>query len=275
MNRWLSGPRGLLVVGVAVLLSACGSAGSSTAGRPAADPSAAPAAPAGPHGASGTIAAVSAAGMEVQDPSTGQVTVTFTPSTSITTMVDASAGDLAAGDCVVAMGAPQAAADPGGPITARSVRISPAAADGTCAAGGPSGGARAGSRPSGTPSARNRPPGAGRGRAANASGKITSVTGGSFVVQGGGANAGRTVTTTPATTFSKTAGTDRSGLVVGQCVTAIGPSDDTGTVAASAISIRQPGPGGCSAGLGGFRRGTGHGGPGEGGTAPGQGDNHA
>lgn len=282
MNRWLFGPRCLVVAAVAAALAGCGSTASSTTAQPAADPSAAATAPTGPRGASGTVASIADSSIEVQDPRTGQSTVTFTSATSFTKMVAATAGDLSAGECVIAMGTPQTGTDPSGPITARTVRIDPAAADGSCATGGP-GGMRGGNRPNGAPSPRNRPPGtgpgtgagagAGRARAAAAFGKITSVSGSGFVVQNAGSNATRTVTTTGSTTFSKTVATDHSALAVGQCVMAAGPSDDTGAVAASSISISQPGPNGCAAGFGG-RRGAGQrGGSGQPGTD--QGTNHA
>lgn len=47
-------------------------------------------------------------------------------------------------------------------------------------------------------------------------------------------------------------------LAVGTCATAVGKADDTGTVAATAISLRQAGPQGCVP-AGGFRRGMGGG----------------
>jgi hypothetical protein len=97
MNRWLLGPS-LGLAAVAVAVSACGTAGNSTAVQPAA-PSSAPATPAGPRGASGTVAALSASNLQVQNPRTGQVTVTFTPSTSFTTTVPATGADLMVGDC--------------------------------------------------------------------------------------------------------------------------------------------------------------------------------
>jgi hypothetical protein len=237
MNRWLLGPS-LGLAAVAVAVSACGTAGNSTAVQPAA-PSSAPAAPAGPRGASGTVAALSASNLQVQNPRTGQVTVTFTPSTSFTTTVPATGADLMVGDCARATGAAattSSPADPTGPVNATSVMITPASAGGGCPAGG-SGGAGPGARP------------AARGRGAPAAGKITSVSASGFVLQT--SNATRAVTTTQATTFSKTVATDHSALAVGQCVTAAGPSDDTGTVTASSISIRQPGPQGCQGGFGG------------------------
>ncbi|MBV8997350.1 MAG: hypothetical protein JO287_27470 [Pseudonocardiales bacterium] len=242
MNRWLFGPGLGLVAAVAVTVSACGNASTSTAGQPA-EPSSPPAAPAGPPGASGTVAAVTASSIQVQNPRIGQVTVTFTPSTSFTTTGPATAADLVVGNCALALGAPQTAGDQTGPVTATSVLISTAAADGGCTAGGFGGqgrGARAGSPGSNA-----------RVRGAATSGKITSISGDGFVMQMGTSKATRTVTTTQTTTFSRTVATDHSALAVGQCVTAVGPSDDTGTVAASSISARQPGPNGCQGGFGG------------------------
>ena len=61
---------------------------------------------------------------------------------------------------------------------------------------------------------------------------------------------------TPSTSFTKVAAATAGDLVIGTCVVAIatpqpasapatGPSDDTGTVTASSINIRSPGPNGC------------------------------
>ncbi|HET9253700.1 MAG TPA: hypothetical protein VFO16_00680, partial [Pseudonocardiaceae bacterium] len=96
----------------------------------------------------------------------------------------------------------------------------------------------------------NRPAGANRGRGGGAAGKITSVSGSDFVVTLGPSAAARSVLTTQATTFSKNVTTDKSSVAVGECVSALGPSDDTGTVAALSISIRPPGPNGCQGGPG-------------------------
>jgi hypothetical protein len=235
MNRQVSGSRPLFVaatvaaaaVGTAVAVSACGGPANPS---PAAEPATRSSPP--PRGTIGTVTAVTATDIEVQDPRTGQVRVTFIPSTSFTKTVTATAEDLAVGDCALATGPAQPAGNQAGPLTATSVLISPATAGGSC----PGRGARAG---------------AGRGRGMAASGRVTSVSGTGFVVQTDGSNTTRTVTTTGATVFSRTVATDKSGLVVGQCVTAMGPSDDTGTVAASSISIRQPSPDGCLGGFGG------------------------
>jgi hypothetical protein len=229
MNRQVSGSRPLFVtatvaaaaVATAVAVSACGSPSNPSPAAESATQSSPP-----PRGTTGTVAAVTATDIEVQNPRSGQVRVTFTPSTSFIKTVTATAGDLAVGDCALATGPAQAAGTQAGPRTATSVLISPATAGGTC----PGRGARAG---------------AGRGRGMAAAGKITSVSSTGFVVQTDGPNTTRTVTTTATTVFTRTVTTDKSGLAVGQCVTAMGPSDDTGTVAASSISIRQPSPNGC------------------------------
>lgn len=239
MNRRVSGARARFVAATvaafatAVAVSACGSPSSSS---PAAESTTQSQSSPPPRGTVGTVAAVTAADIKVQNPRTGQVRVTFTPSTIFTKTVTATVGDLAVGDCAFATGpASQPAGTQAGPLTATSVLISPATADGTCLGRG----ARAGG---------------GRGRTMATSGKITSVNGSGFVIQEGTANTTRTVAATATTAFTKTVTTDKSGLSVGQCVTVMGPSDDTGTVAASSISVRQPGPNGCLGGFGGPER---------------------
>jgi hypothetical protein len=60
------------------------------------------------------------------------------------------------------------------------------------------------------------------------------------------------VTTTAATTYTKTVSASAKDLAVGKCVTAIGSADDTGAVTATAI-ISQPAVNGdCAGGFGGF-----------------------
>ena len=259
MNRRMVGASGGLIAVLAMVVSACGGGTASTAEQ-STEPITTPAA-----GATGTVAAVTASDIQLQNPRIGQVRITFTPSTSFTKTVPATAGDLVVGDCALATGASQPTGDPAGPLTVMSVLISPAAADGTCTPvsfGGPRG-ARGGGRPDGggpsdaAPSrSPHRPAGADRGRGAVALGKITSVNGADFVVQLGPSNTTRSVVTSQTTTFSKTVSTDKASVAVGECVSAVGPSDDTGTVTASSINIRQPGPNGCQGGFGGPGRGA-------------------
>jgi hypothetical protein len=61
------------------------------------------------------------------------------------------------------------------------------------------------------------------------------------------------VTTTAATKYLKVVTAHPSALKVGQCITAVGPANSIGTVAARSIRITPPGPNGCVTGFG--RRG--------------------
>jgi hypothetical protein len=75
-----------------------------------------------------------------------------------------------------------------------------------------------------------------------------SLTGNAFVVSRtdrSGTTTTQTVTTGGSTGYLQTKPATASALVVGQCVTAIGPSNDTGAVAASSLAVRAPGPNGC------------------------------
>lgn len=249
----------MVVLGLlSVVAAGCGS-GSSTPSAPSSQPSSS--APStgssAPAGTSGTVAAVAAAHLEVQNPANGQVTVDFGSSTRFSRTGPASRSDVTVGSCVVVSAAPGAPASTSGGVTATSVAISAATANG-CARGpgGFGGGNGGGRRGTGGASATPRPNG-GRGFSGTF-GKVTSVAGPLFVVQGvsraGTASAASpapvpvSVTTTASTTYSKTSTATASALAVGQCVTAVGPSDDTGAVTARSISIRPAGPGGCTSG---------------------------
>lgn len=300
----------VLLAMAAVALAGCsGSGGTSTATAPAVAPSATPAGRGGPNrgpgstqrapGTSGTVAAVETDRIEVQNPSFGQVTVTFSASTRFSQTVEARVSDIAAGDCVQAVAAGQRRAGAGGagsdagsgsgsrsgtggapassagPFTATAVTIvGKADASGACAANGvfDRGGARptAGPRmrtPRPRPTGTGRPGGAGgNGRFGGfgglAVGRVVSVSGNSFVVareaHGGATPGSQTVRTTSTTTVTRAESTTAKALAVGRCATALGNADDTGTVAATTISLRQAGPAGCVL-AGGFRRGMGGG----------------
>jgi Domain of unknown function (DUF5666) len=246
-------PHLVLFGALGLALAACG--GSST---PDAAPSAANANP-GPPGATGTIATVAATSFEVQNARSGQVTVDFSGSTTITKTVQGSASDVAVGDCVTVApdmangNAPGTAAEP---VAAAAVTISPAAAQGCRPGAGfaagngrnGGGGADMGARPSGgaQPSAANGAGGGRRGR--GTFGTVSAVSANGFTLQETSGTA--TVTTSSSTMFLKTQTADKAALVVGQCATAVGQADDSGTVTATAISVRAPGPNGCVAGAG-------------------------
>ena len=58
-----------------------------------------------PTAASGTLAALSGTSLEVQNPTSGQVTVNWSPTTTFSQTVTVPASTLAVGDCVTATGA--------------------------------------------------------------------------------------------------------------------------------------------------------------------------
>jgi hypothetical protein len=276
-RRWAPALAGL---GIVVLgLTACGGS-SGNAATPAATiaSSAAPgssptpaAAPAAFPGVVGTAAAVSGSSLEVQNPTSGQVTVTFTASTPITDTVSVTSKDVTVGSCVTVVGKPSAAGAAAKSVTATSVTIS-APVKGGCTGGGAGGfgggfggfgpgQGTASPRPSFSP--RPRPTGSrgafGNGTFGGADGKVTSVSATGFVVEARSRTAGSgtatdtsvTVITTSASKYLKTVTAGASALKVGLCITAVGTPNSIGAVAARSIRISQPGPTGCVTGFGG------------------------
>jgi hypothetical protein len=252
---------GLVVLGVA----ACGgSAGNSATPAATIASSAAPGSSPSPSasqaafpGIVGTAAAVSGSSLEVQNPTSGQVTVTFTTSTPITDTVSVTAKDVTVGSCVTVVGTPSAAGAAAKSVTATSVTIS-APVKGNCVGTGGFGtggfgrpGSTSSPRPSFSP--RARPSGSGgafgRGAFGGANGKVTSVSASGFVVQGRNPAASTgtsiTVTTSATTKYLKTVTAGPSALKVGLCITAVGTPNSIGAVAARSIRISQPGPSGC------------------------------
>ena len=273
---WIPALAGIGIV--ALVTTGCGSAGS-TAAPVVASSSASPA-PSSSQvafpGVFGTAAAVSGSSMEVQNPTSGQVTVTFSTSTVITDTVTAAATDVTAGSCVTVIGQPPASGSASTSVTATTVTIS-TPVNGSCTgAGGFGGGAgfggggpRGSFSPNPSFSARPRPSGSAGAFGAGfggANGKVTSVSASGFVVQGRNRAAGGatsvTVTTTASTKYLKVVTAHSSALKVGECITAVGSTNSIGSVAARTIRISQPGPNGCATGFrgrGGF--GSASGGP--------------
>jgi len=266
-RRWAPALAGLGIVVLGV--AACGSSG--TTATPAATVrSAAPgssqaptATPAAFPGVVGTAAAVAGSSLEVQNPTSGQVTVTFTATTPITDTVAVTSKDVTVGSCVTVVGTPSAAGAAAKSVTATSVTIS-APVKGNCTgAGGFGGGGFGRGQGSATPrpsfSARPRPTGSrgafGNGAFGGADGKVTSVSATGFVVQARSRTAGSdtsvTVVTTAASKYLKTVTAAPSALKVGQCITAVGTTNSIGAIAARSIRISQPGPTGCVTGFGG------------------------
>ncbi len=267
----------LIAGALAIGLIACGGASAPAAStNTAAPPTSRPAGPQTPPGAFGTAAAVNATSLEVQNPSTGQVTVNFSSSTTFSDTVSATLADVTVGSCVTVSSTSTGGTRPpaGTPITASTVEISQPGANG-CAAGGRGfGGTTRTNRPSGSP----RPSGTkgpGRGNFGGfVFGSVTAVNGNGFTVhspaRGQNAATDTTVTVNSSTKYSKVESATSSALAVGDCIAAIGTTDDTGAVTAKTISISKPGPNGCTQGGGRFRGGNdGSNGGGNGGGAAG------
>ena len=255
-----------MAVGMLAALTACGGAGSASTSA-SASPSTSPAAAAqasgasgggqGPAGTSGTVAASSASNAQVQNPTDGQVTVNFTPTTRFTRTVPATRASVTVGTCVsvASTSTASSASVPVTALTARSVTITPAVSGSCTAQAGGFGGIRGGGNRGPAPSAGGATPSPGAARAGNrVFGKVTSASAAGFVVQGrlGGRSTGTAadvaVTVNPTTTYTSTLAADKSAVTVGSCLTAIGPSDSTGAVTARSVSIRPAGPGGCTFG---------------------------
>jgi hypothetical protein len=262
----------LIAGALAVGLIACGGGSTPVANtNTAAPPTSRANGPQTPPGTFGTAAAVSATSLEVQNPTNGQVTVNFTASTTFSNTVSGTLADVTAGSCVTvsstATGSSRPA--PGTPITARTVSITQPGASG-CTAGGFGGGGggvtggNGGSRPnrpsgSAQPSGSTRPSGANGANRGNfggfAFGSVTAVSATGFTVhsaaRGQTAATDTTVTVNATTSYSKVESATSSALAVGQCIAAVGSTDDTGAVTAKTIGISKAGPNGCTQGFGG------------------------
>jgi len=285
----------LAAVGAAVLATATACSGAKS-GAAAPTPSGAPAAGTGANatgrqsvpGTFGIAAAVAAGRFEVQDPSTGQTTVTYTSTTSFTQQKSVTEAAVKSGECVSAVSTPTSAGSSGAPasptasrtpgapttITATTITITQPVSGSCSPGGGRAGGFGTGTaRPSGAPTG-SRPSGTtARGGSAGfgglVSGKVTSVSGTTIAVQaidrsaqGAGQTIDDTVLVTSATRYLETAPATSAAVQVGVCVQAIGPADATGAVAATRIGVSPAVNGSCVTGFGG-RGGFGRPGSGE------------
>ncbi len=236
-------------------------------------------------GASGTIAAINGASLEVQSPTTGQTTVSYTPTTTFDQTVASSVSAVTVGSCISAVGKPTSSSSSstpsfGGPVTATTVSISQPTS-GSCTAGFGGFGRRGGTASGTTGGAASGAPssggGTGSGRSgfrsrfggnfAIASGSVTSVTGSTVDVSETNprtnASTSVVVTLTGSTTFTERMSASSTDLAVGKCATAVGTASSTGAITANSISLSSPVSGSCSSGFGGFGRGGGGaGGPG-------------
>ena len=213
----------LTVTGATALsVAACGAPNNTkpaTSASPTSSAATPPSASANGKGwVSGMIASVSGDAIQVTQ-QTGNATVDFTPSTKITELTSAQLTDVTAGSCV-AVRPTRESADTGGTITAKSVRVSPAA-EGKC------------------PEPKHR---------AGIAGTVASVADNTITVNGTDANgnsSSSTVTVTDTTKYTKQAATDAQALAQGKCIAARGTQDNTGTLQAMTISVQQADNGNC------------------------------
>lgn len=245
-----------------------GAAASATRG-PSAAPGAMPT-------VAGLLAAMSGNTLQVQN-ADSQTAVTYGDGTTFTSTTAVTLAEVTVGSCVVVRSAaptstPTATPGPVGTgvagVTATLVSIT-APVKGACARPATGGRGSGGMRPSGAPTGPaggGAPSGApgGRGRSFGGAtfGTVTAVTGATFTVQSvrraaaGGASQTSgavtlvSVTTTAATTFSRTERATAAVLKVGVCVTARGllDSSGSGTLAATSIALRPAVNGSCTTG---------------------------
>ena len=245
---------GALAVVAPLVLAACGGASSvSGAGASAATQTPRPASgTAGrgvPPAADGLIAAVDPADIQVQNPTSGQVTVRFTGTTRFTDTESTVLAAVTAGSCVVATAPASVPVPRPTAITATTVVLSQATSSGCLPR--PGGGAKS-ARTSGVPHgsrATGSHPGRSR-RADTISGTVLSVIGSTITVReparGSAAAMTATVTVTPATSYRHTVTVTKAALKVGLCATVAGSTDSTGAVTARRIALSTAGASGCS-----------------------------
>ncbi len=263
MNRAILGAAGVIAcLGVV----ACGSA-SAGGNTGAATPS--------PSGGRGGFARNAAFGQLVQingqtlilSGTSGDSTVTYAPTTPITQTSTGTVADITSGACITATGTKGG----DGTVTASTVILS-APVKGSCTNAGFGGGGTFSPRPGASFSPRPSfsPPAQAAGFTA-VRGQVKSVTGTSVTLTG---STGTTTTIDVPTTVKVTTSSvvTATALQTGECVTALGPKDSSGTVAAQALTISPMGANGCTVGFGGGfggRGGFGSGGFGGGGTGGG------
>jgi hypothetical protein len=90
-------------------------------------------------------------------------------------------------------------------------------------------------------------------------GQVTATGPGSITVSTtarDGTTSTATVVVDASTTYTTTAAADASAIAVGLCAQAVGPTDTRGQMAATRITLSDPGSTGCTTGFGGRGSGT-------------------
>jgi hypothetical protein len=234
----------IIVVGVAAaVLAGCGSIGGSAGASGGA--AAAKASPSPGRGANGVVGQVSqvASGKLTVDDQSGSVTVTYDSSTSVLQSGSGTLAEAIPGTCVVATGT----TDASGTVTARTFQVQ-LNMGGNCTPPAGLGGGQGAGGGSPRPGRGSPSPGAGGGPPANFAmvrGKLTNVSGSTMTVQPQTGNP-VTVTVSSSTTVTRLVTSSSARLAVGECVTANGQRDSSGTVKARSILISAPGANGCT-----------------------------
>ena len=252
-------------VGAAFLI-ACACGGTANAGTSSASPSPSSGRGGGPRGASGQLVQINPTTLILTGPN-GDITVTYSDSTTFDQTSIGSAADIVAGVCVLASGAKDAA----GAVTATTVRVSPGTSTGCGTGGFGPGGPNATPRPGATP----RPTPSGFANMGFVAGVVKTVSGSSITVTAADSTT-TTFTLAASAVITKTSTVTTAALQTGECISATGARDASGNVVATAIVISPPTASGtCTARF--FRGGRGGGGgggggfPGGGGAPPGAG----
>lgn len=245
----------IFVVGVAAaLLAGCGGFGTPAGASGAAKTSPSPGRGAFANAVVGQVSQVGSGTMTVAQQS-GSAKVSFDSSTSVLQSGTGSLSEAVAGVCVVATGTKDAS----GAITARTFQVQ-LNMNGNCTppaglggGGGQGGGQGRAGRGSPSPGAGGAPP----ANFANVRGKLTSVSGSTMTVQPQ-TGSPVTVTVNSSTMVTRLVTSSSARLAVGECVTANGQRDSSGTVKARTILISPPGANGsctfAGAGFGGGGR---------------------
>lgn len=214
----------IVIAGCAALeLAACGGSGSSTGSSAASRPSSTPAGGAAQSNVAGQITQIGSGTLMVKEQS-GNVSIEYSSTTNVLQTSGATQANILSGACVVVAGQRQ----PAGDVTASMVQVQ-FNMNGNC-----------------TPPPGVAPGGNGPGNAVNLRGKITSVSGASFVMQPVTAGSALVTVNVPSTagiTRLDTASTGR--LAVGQCVRVNGQQNGAGVVRARALVISPAAPSGC------------------------------
>jgi hypothetical protein len=203
------------------------------------------------NGASGQLVQVNGQSLILTGPS-GDLTVSYSPTTTFTRTSTAVLADIVPGICIVATGQKDAA----GALTATTVRLSPKPAAGCAAAGrpGPNASPPAGASPRPVPS--GLPP------MAFVTGEVTAAAGISITVLTT-TSGSQTITVPTIAAVTTTVVAAPADLRTGECLRATGARDSAGSVQATSITITPAGSNGtCVTGFGGRGGGGGFGRPG-------------